>query len=218
MALRYNVNSSLVGGHGFWGNLAVVPARDLDRAGRLVSLSKRVAEGLNGTRMRVIGQVGASPEIYEWVDRRNATGQVIGFSGTAIRTDHVVVGLAHDRMLAVLRNAYELRGDTLQLPFVFPMPESSREAFIVPNEDRGCTVVSSTSWLEDARMENGTLVLVSGAPGLHTVRWNKSLGRPLVRGTGGAETARSLDTATGSTLLTLVSKSPGAEFRISPSR
>jgi hypothetical protein len=218
MALRYSVNSTLVGGHGFWGNLAAVPARDLDRAGRLVSLSKRVAEGLKGTRMRVIGQVGASPEIYEWLDRRKATGQVIGFSGTAKRSDHVITGMAHGRMLAVLRNAYELRGDTLRIPFTFPMPESSREAFIVPNEDRGCTVVSSTSWLEDARIENGTLVIVSGAPGLHRVRWNKSLGRALVRGRGGAETSRSLDTATGSTLLTLTCKSPGAEFRISPSQ
>jgi hypothetical protein len=212
---RSNVNSSLLGGWGFWGNLTMIDEADLERTGKWVALSKRVLCSVAALEPRVIGTVGASPEIYELVDSQNAVGQIIAFSGSALRYDHVVPGLRRSNLLAVLHNAYSAGTDSLMLPFTFLMPEASREVFILPNEGCGISITSSTSWLEDVRVRGrDTLVIVPGAAGRHVIEWDARLGAPEIE--SGMQIPHEITPASPGARfrLTISSTRPGAEIRI----
>lgn len=198
-AQRYNVNTSLLGGLGLWGNLSDMSPEERARAGEVVRTAIRVWDAIAGIRPSLTGFVGSTPEIYTYAANEMADGQVIGFSGAATVYEHVVPGFNSSDLLAVLRNAYTTEADSLVIPFYFLSPLSSREAFMISNEGSGISVTSSTSWLRDARLINGnSLVLVNGAPGVHVVRWPQALGEPSVTGapaqvsreTSGAYTVR----------------------------
>lgn len=208
---RNNVNSSLIGGWGFWGNLSLMGEADLERTGNAVALSKRVLRDVAGLEPRVTGTVGGAPEIYELVDREKAVGQIIGFSSTALNTEVMIAGFRTARMLAVVRNAYETRHDTLIVPFLFPMPEASREAFVLPNGGSGITIASSSSWLQSAELRaKDTLLFVPGAAGEHVIEWNPELGPPTVEADQSVRHSIS-----GSFRITITSTRPGVEIRIS---
>src|SRR5699024_2663610 len=148
MAQRYNVNSSIVCGRGFWGNLSLMTFKQRSRVGNLVSKAERIAPFIKNQMISVIGKVGASPEIYTKVNTTKAAGQVVVFSGSAMNYTHKVA-LNKSNFLGVLNNAFELHGDTLQLHFQFPTSDASREAFILPNQHSGIHVISCSSWLDD---------------------------------------------------------------------
>ena len=175
-AQRANVNSTLIGGWGFWGNLAILSPGDITRIGEVVGLARRTLPAAATATPEVTGVVGGSPEVYARVRDEEGAGQVIAFSGTALAHRYGRAGVHTKNVLAVLRNAYEIHDDSVIIPFTFPMPEASREAFIVPNDGAGVTILSSTSWLRDARLVGpDTLRFTPGAPGTHRIRW---VGRP----------------------------------------
>jgi hypothetical protein len=185
-AQRYNVNTSLIAGHGFWGALEELSAEERQRVGEMVAKSKRVLPYIEDVMPEVLGRVGGSPEIYTLVDRGAGAGQVIAFSGQALGYRHMVEiedGLA----LGVLNHAYQLENGELTLDFQFPMPDATREAFILPNEGSGVTIQSSTSWLDDLSLEAGVLTYRVGAPGAQTIRWAARNGRPRVAEATGVE-------------------------------
>ena len=218
-AWRGNVNSSLIGGWGFWGNLTLIDSADIARTGRLVALSKRVLRDVSSLRPRVTGGVGASPEIYELVDREKAVGQVVAFSGSALRHDYVLPGVRQKKLLAVLRNAYSVEKDTLALPFTFPMAESSREAFLLPNAGAGISITSSTSWIEDVRLiGSDTLTFIPGAPGRHVIEWDGRIGRPVVAQSDGTTQTVTKSPGGGPFIVTITSTKPGMEVRIAAQR
>ncbi len=179
-AQRYAVNTSLLGGLGFWGDLTAMSAEDRARVGEEVAIAKRVIDRVAALRPQVFGSVGSSPEIYTYVDPATAEGQVIGFSGAALRYEHRVPANT-DNLMAVLRNAYTTDSASVTLPFYFVIPDDTREAFFIPGGDLDAGIVSSTSWLKDARVEGEALTFVNGAPGVHRVRWNAELGEPAVQ-------------------------------------
>ena len=180
---RYAVNTSLLGGLGFWGDLSQMPSTDRRRVGELVGTAKRVMDRVAATRPSLEGFVGSTPEIYTYIDRETATGQVIGFSGAPTRTEHRVKGVRPAALLAVLRNAYTTDSTGVTLPFQFAMPGSSREAFLIGNGETGIGITQSTSWLKDARLgSRGELVFVNGYPGRHVVRMPARAEPPVVRG------------------------------------
>ncbi|MBK7257779.1 MAG: alpha-galactosidase [Ignavibacteriae bacterium] len=197
-AQRYNVNSALIAGWGFWGNLTTLTAGDIERIGEVVALARQTLPSVAARTPEVSGDVGGSPEIYVMVDDRSATGQIIGFSGTALEHRFARAGVRTDSVLAILRNAYEIHDDSVIIPFVFPMPESSREAFLVPNHGAGITILSSTSWLRTARLAGpDTLQFTPGAPGRHVIGWGSRRGVPLV--------------VAGPEVRTRITKTPGAD-------
>lgn len=182
MAQRYNVNTSLLGGNGFWGDLSDMRETERMQVGEIVRLAKRVKETVSSTRPQIIGRVGSSPEIYTFFDPQKSEGQIIGFSGSALNYLYKIPDFPVNKLLAVVRNSYKFSGDTLILPLRFPMPDVSREALIFSNKDTGISIVSSTSWLKDAYLkENNQLVFINGAPGIHTLRWPVQLGKPAIR-------------------------------------
>jgi hypothetical protein len=163
------MNSTLVAGHGIWGNLKRVGARERGKAGRLIAKAKRVLPYVNGKPLHRQGLVGASPEIYHQLDAESAHGLVIGFSGSAIEYSHRLE-LRGERLLGVLNHSYRAERDSLFIDMQFTMPDDTREAFVLGNDGRGVTVLSSSGWLEDLRLEDGMLEIVTGSRGVLQVR------------------------------------------------
>ncbi|MBP1647771.1 MAG: hypothetical protein H6Q30_1216 [Bacteroidetes bacterium] len=212
---RNNVNSSLIAGWGYWGNLALIDSSDLERTAKVVALSKKILRSSAALQPKVTGRVGGTTEIYELVDRRGAVGQVVAFSGSAHECDYVIQGMQRKNLLAVLHQAYSVGGDSLILPFRFPMPEAAREAFILSNEGRGMSVIASTSWLQDAYVRGAdTLVIIPGAAGRHEIEWDSRLGIPVVE--SGTQIPCQIAPATpGAPIrLTVTSTRPGMEICI----
>jgi hypothetical protein len=178
---RYNVNSSIICGRGIWGNLSLMSSEQRSRAGKLVNKAKLVSPFIKTTQTTILGKVGASPEIYTEVNAPAAAGQVIAFSGSAMHYMHRVM-LNGKGFLGVLDNAFKLNGDTLNLYFQFPMPDASREAFILPNQNTGIKIVSCTSWLDAVQLNENKLSIVCGAPGKIVVEWPNNIGYPEITG------------------------------------
>jgi hypothetical protein len=178
---RYNVNTSLIAGHGFWGALEFMKPADRIRVGKLVAKSKRVLPYITEMPPEVIGKVGASPEIYTIVNNQKAAGQVIAFSGQALNYKHKI-SINKNNLLGVLNHAYELESDSLNFDFDFPMPDATREAFILPNKGVDIGIRASTSWLDNIELrEEKKLYYVCGAPGEQKILWSKKYGKPRIK-------------------------------------
>jgi hypothetical protein len=174
---RYNVNTSLITGHGFWGALEELKAEERKAIGETVAKSKRVLPYTMEVLPQVIGRVGSSPEIYTLVNEEAGAGQVIAFSGQALEYAHQVK-INTDAVLGVMNHAYRLEDDHLLLNFQFPMPDASREAFIIPNEGTGISIRSSTAWLDELKIFRGAVTITSGADGELVIHWPKAQGVP----------------------------------------
>ncbi|GGC15067.1 hypothetical protein GCM10011386_03560 [Parapedobacter defluvii] len=161
-AQRYNVNTSIVGGHGFWGNLKQINGQQREGVNALISKSKRVRPHIAQLPTRVYGRIGGSPELYTCVNEATAYGQVIGFSGSALSYIHRV-NVDSTQFLGVLNHAYSYSDGVLSLPFQFAMPDDTREAFILGNDGKGISIVSSTGWIDDVTLEENVVHIRLGA-------------------------------------------------------
>jgi hypothetical protein len=177
-SMRYNVNTSLVAGHGFWGALEETTEEERKMIGLTVEKSKRVLPYIADIITVVTGRVGASPEIYTMVNRDAGAGQIVAFSGSAMSYRHCVA-VHQEHILGVLNHAYRLEGDSLVLDFQFPMPDATREAFIIPNTGRGISITQSTSWLDELKVQENGMMYTSGAAGRQSIIWDKTLGKPV---------------------------------------
>lgn len=177
---RYNVNSSLIAGYGFWGNLEQLSDEQMIRVGNKVAKTKRVLPYLNDVPTDVKGDVGASPEIYTRIDPDKGAGQVVAFSGQPMHYLHKTE-LEKEKVLAVLNHSYEIMNDSLFLPFTFSMIDDTREAFVLPGKGNGVTISSSTVWLDNVYFDNDELIIDAGAEGKMVVHWDERNGHPHVR-------------------------------------
>jgi hypothetical protein len=180
-AQRYNVNSSLIAGHGFWGNLERLSDEQLERAGSLVSKSRRVLPFLKDVPMEISGPVGSAPEIYSRVNFGSGAGQVVAFSAKPLH--HLQkIPMQSDQVLALVNHSYRIENDTIYLPFTFTMVDDTREAFIIPNQGSGIHISSSTAWIDDIQWNDGQLTLMPGSEGIVKVEWEKRNGTPKITG------------------------------------
>ncbi|MFQ5750935.1 MAG: alpha-galactosidase, partial [bacterium] len=181
-AQRYNVNTTLLGGGGFWGDLSEMSFDDRERVGEVVKLFKKVAPTVVATRPRVTGLIGSSPEIYEFINPEKAEGSVIAFSGSALQMVYKTQRVNQKNLFCVLRNAYALTEDgSIDLTFLFPQPDATCEAFVLSNSQFAARIASSTCWLKSAQVTGGnSITYVNGAPGHQQVIWPKHLGKPNV--------------------------------------
>ena len=168
---RYNVNSTLIAGHGFWGNLQLMNDAQRLRVGQMVAKSKRVLPFIQSIPLEVHGAIGASPEVYQQIDAENAVGQVIAFSGSACQSAFEV-SLNTDKCLGVLNHSYRLKNGKLHFQFQFNRPDDTREAFILNNEGTGISIISYTGWLNDLRLhvDKKQLIISPGNKGEILIR------------------------------------------------
>jgi len=180
-AQRYNVNSSLIAGYGFWGNLERLSDEQLERTGSLVSKSRRVLPFLKDVPMDISGPVGSAPEIYARVNGESGAGQVVAFSAKPLH--HLQkIPINSEQVLAVLNHSYRIENDTIYLPFAFTMVDDTREAFIIPNLGAGISITSSAVWLKDVQFEEKHLKIMPGSEGKITVEWHEKNGIPRFSG------------------------------------
>lgn len=157
-AQRYNVNSTLVAGHGFWGDLSRLSSQERVRIGRSLAKAKRVWPYIQGVMTRYESKIGASPEIYAQIDTLHAFGQIIGFSGSKAEASYVT-DLDCSRLLGILGHPYSSNVRSVCLDFHFDKPDDTVSAFLIGNENGNVSVVSSTGILDDIRLENNRLLI-----------------------------------------------------------
>jgi hypothetical protein len=161
-AQRYNVNTSLVAGRGFWGDLKLMSKNDRETVGKTLKKAKMVLPFITGKPLVITGRIGASPEMYDQIDYQNAFGQVIGFSGSTRNYLHKIK-INSENLLCVLNQSYRLKENNLNFDFQFTIPDDTREAFIIGNKGRNISILESTGWIDDVQLEENNLIISLGA-------------------------------------------------------
>jgi hypothetical protein len=184
--MEYNVNNSLLAGHGFWGDLSLMTQEQRTFVGQQVGKSKRVLPYIAVTNPRIIGKVGDSPEIYSKINPEKGAGQIISFSEEPSdgRFEQM---LNTAECLAVLDNTYNAENDLLQMDLIFEKEESTSAIFVLPNEGSGISIVSSTSAITDAHVNGKQLSYQVSGAGTQLIRWPIELGEPIVQDKGSLE-------------------------------
>jgi len=173
-AQRNNVNSSLIMGNGFWGNLSSAGENSCIRAGEFVEKYKRILPSLLGQPMNKI-EKNNQFTIFEQYGKNLSSGYIVGFASSAGNYTHSIK-FNNDSVLAILHNSYNLTDNTIS--FQFSAPETSREVFVLPNNSSGMTILSSTCWLKDALIkDNNTLIYQTGSSGKQVIKIPKSKGK-----------------------------------------
>jgi hypothetical protein len=177
--MDYNVNTSLIAGHGFWGDLTLTKEKERKAIGSKVAKSKWVLPYLCDIHTDIIGKVGDSPEIYTQLNNEKGAGQIIGFSSKTLAYKHSV-NINKGRILAVLNHPYEIINDVLHLEFQFSEGPSTKEAFVIPNEEVGVSIISSTCAIDHAQWQNEELSYMVMNPGIQEILWDKKCGKPMI--------------------------------------
>lgn len=177
--MKYNVNNSILCGHGFWGNLELMTSEERKWIGKQVVQSKKVLPYLVNAKPKVTGEVGDSPEVYFVVNREEAAGQVIAFSEEPVELE-INVDINPDKMLAALNNSYSVKDSLLNFMLKFEEKESSAAILILPNENSGISIKSATSPVISADLKKGQFNYVVSEPGKQIISWNKKNGKPVV--------------------------------------
>jgi len=181
--MEYNVNNSLLAGHGFWGDLSLMTEKQRAFVGRQVRQSKRILPYISETEPTIIGKVGDSPEIYSIINQEKGAGQIISFSEEP--TDFSFrQNLNTSELLAVLNNPYDAGEDLLQMDLIYEKKESTSAIFVLPNEGNGISIVSSTSAISDALSDGKQLSYQVDGAGTQLIRWAHELGDPIVKDKG----------------------------------
>jgi len=182
-AMKYNVNNSILAGHGFWGNLQLMTHEERKWVNKQVQHSKDVLHAIVKTKPQVIGKVGDSPEIYTIVNSESATGQVVAFSENPVQKEHIVQ-VNTDRLLGVLNHPYSAENFQLKLSFDFQEKESSAAAFILQSRFNYLvkkSIISSNVPIDKIDVQKYMLTYYLTEPGEQKIRWGKKLGEPEVK-------------------------------------
>jgi len=172
-AMEYNVNSALLGGRGFWGDLSLMSEEERLFVGKRVRQSKALLPYLSDLPPRLLGKVGDSPEVYTQVHEKEAAGQIVAFAATPCRFRHVVK-IDPDRLLAVLHHAYRVHREGLVLDLELDGEASTALALLIPNQGKGVHIVSSTTALEDISFTGDALCYTVGGEGRQELVWGES--------------------------------------------
>ena len=168
-AQRYNINTSIIGGYGFWGNLRKMRSADRVKVGSVVAKAKKVIPHVAGKQLEITGLIGATPELYVQKNVDSGYGIISGFSGSAVEYPYTCK-MDNKKLLGVLNHAYKCNDEGIHFNFQFTIPDDTREAFMIGNDGSGVTVLSSTGWLDDLTYSNDNLTITSGNESTVVVR------------------------------------------------
>lgn len=178
-SMKYNINNSLLAGHGFWGNLQLMNSKERKWIREQVELSKKVLPYLVDIKPEIIGKVGDSPEIYSIVNEKEAAGQIILFSEKPFKKDFTT-NINSEKLLVVLNHPYSLEKNRLNFSLVFNEKETSVALFVIPNHNSGISIVASSSEIKDIKLEKEKLEYLVGTSGEQTILWDKKNGLPKI--------------------------------------
>jgi hypothetical protein len=178
--MEYNVNSSLLAGHGFWGDLSLMTEAQRMYVGQQVRQSKRVLPYITETEPIIIGRVGESPEIYSIINGEKGAGQIISFSEEPSNFSFQQE-LNTSAMLAVLNNPFEAAENLLRMDLNFDKKEATSAVFVLPNGGSGISIISSTVALTDAQSDGKQLSYQVDGAGNQMISWPLKLGEPIIK-------------------------------------
>lgn len=215
-AQTYNLNTTLLGGGGFWGDLSEMSQGERKHVGEVVRTYKKVAPTVVSTRPFVTGSIGSSPEVYEIIDPEKAEGEIIAFSGSVLQTNYRTQPVNRGNFFCVLRNAYSLQEDgSIDIPLLFPQPDASCAAFVLSDSDFPGRIESSTSWLKEAEVTGQqSIFFVNGAPGRQRIFWPEWLGKPEVHSNNPDQTNVRIELVETGYQIVVEEKAPGINIGI----
>jgi hypothetical protein len=178
-SMDYNVNTSLIAGHGFWGDLSLTNELERLAVGKKVSKSKLVLPYLTDVKTHIIGNVGDSLEVYTQINFDACAGQIIAF-GNKSNSYTQRSKIDSTKLLAVLNRPYKFDREFLTLDFIFEDGPSSKEAFIIPNENSGISIISSSSVIDYVYWKKNQLEYKVINSGTQEILWNKKYGKPII--------------------------------------
>lgn len=178
-SMDYNVNTSLIAGHGFWGDLSLTNESERLAVGKKVSKSKLVLPYLTDVKTHIIGNVGDSLEVYTQINFDACAGQIIAFGQNS--TSYTQGSkIDSTKLLAVLNQPYKFDREFLTLDFIFEDGPSSTEAFIIPNETSGISIISSSSVIDHVYWKKNQLEYKVINSGTQEILWSKKHGKPII--------------------------------------
>ena len=179
-SMAYNVNNSILTGHGFWGNLELMTKEERCLIGEKVKQSHKIKPYLTDIVPKVKGAVGDSPEIYEVINHEAAAGQLFVFSDRPVIQD-INVDINSDNLLAVLNHSYTVGNHQVKINCKSQNIESSTIAYFIPNKGTGVSIYSSTNSINGANFENGVLKYTCVTSGKQLIKWSEKYGKPTVK-------------------------------------
>ncbi|WP_418992560.1 alpha-galactosidase [Alistipes sp.] len=159
---RYNVNTVLQAGHGFWGDLTATTAADRSYIREQTGKARRVLRHVAGRPLSITGRVGASPELYIQAAPEKGYALFTAFSGSPVaHTAYIALDTA--QVLGVLNHAFSTDSGGVRLDLQFAAPDDTREAFVLGNNGTGVRILSSTGWLDALSADTHSLHVRSGS-------------------------------------------------------
>ncbi len=206
-SLDYNIHTSLIAGHGYWGKLDLTTADVRQQVGAKTALSKQVLPHLTDIAPEVEGKVGDSPEIYRMINAEAGAGQVFAFTTEPVETLDQKVKVNTEKVGAILHAPFELGEQEARLQFTLDMPYATAAAFLLPAGEEGIQATASDSPVLSWEVNNATATYHTATDGTQTIRWPAELGSPTVEGAevlqkteGSAQTILKLESQGGRTV------------------
>ena len=151
-ALKYNVNTILQAGHGFWGNLRKTTPEDRSFIASQLRKAKRVLARVEGCPMEHGGQLLDSPEWYLQADREAGFALFTAFSSDPWSGDQRL-DLDPKTVSTVLGHPFRTDEAGVVLPLHFEGKDDSCAAFVLGDAGDGPRILSSTAPLEEVSFE-----------------------------------------------------------------
>ncbi|MFC2087933.1 alpha-galactosidase, partial [Bacteroidota bacterium] len=170
-SMHYNVNTSLIAGHGFWGTLELTTHEERLSVGKKVNKSKRVLPYITEINTIVQGEVGDSLEVYTQINAEESAGQIIVFNNKSLSFNKKIK-ISHEKLLAILNHPYKLVADTVYLNFQLNKIPSTSEAFVIPNNGINISIANSSCSLDDVHSKEGFLEYYTMGSGKQEIYWN----------------------------------------------
>jgi hypothetical protein len=160
-ALKYNVNTILQAGHGFWGNLRKTTPEDRAYIASQLRKAKRVLAHTEGAPMTHSGHLCGSPELYLQADAASGYALMTGFSSEPW-TGEYRIAVPVQKVLCVLGHPFSVDADGVVLPLHFVGADDSCSAFVIGEAGEGPRILSSTGVLEDVTAQADGLRVTAG--------------------------------------------------------
>ncbi len=181
-SMHYNVNTSLIAGHGFWGNLKLMSHSERLEVSEKVKKSKQILTYIVESNLEIQGDIGDPLEIYSQINHEESAGQIIIFNNEKPYSFENKIKVDTNKFLAVLNQPYLLASDSININFHDDKNFSTNEAFILPNKGLGISILSSTCILDKVDLNKDSLEYVTKGKGQQIIIWNNTYGELLITG------------------------------------
>ena len=147
-ALKYNVHSTIMAGHGFWGNLDKTTSADREYVADQLRKAKKVLPHVEGMPMKVSGKLCDTPEIYTQANPKEGYALMTAFSAESWDGCHHIT-LDPSKVIGVLDCPFSMDADGVNISLRLIDKDDSAAAYVLGGNTTPVRVLSSTGSLTD---------------------------------------------------------------------